>query len=114
MGCFLGVGQWRSCVLGGGSLDLHNIQLTWRDRKGTSLGVASEPRFYRAVTLSPDSTLAALTLQSTASQADASSVNIWLLDFSRGGSGTRFTFGGIIGRAVWSPDGNRIVFTSRW
>ena len=43
---------------GGGSLDLHNIQLTWRDRKGTSLGVASEPRFYRAVTLSPDSTLA--------------------------------------------------------
>ena len=98
---------------GGGSLDLHNMQLTWRDRKGTSLGVASEPRFYRAVTLSPDSTLAALTLQNTASQADASSVNIWLLDFSRGGSGTRFTFGGIIGRAVWSPDGNRIVFTSR-
>ena len=98
----------------GGSLDLRNVQLTWRDRKGTSLGVVGEAGFYRGcfsvARFNPCRSDAAKHEPASLTRA---SVNIWLLDFSRGGSGTRFTFGGIIGRVVWSPDGNRIVFASR-
>src|SRR5208282_1505365 len=37
---------------------------------------------------------------------------LWLVDFSRGTS-TRFTFGPSSGRrAIWSPDGHRIIFAS--
>ena len=98
---------WRS-----GTLDIRNVQLNWRDRKGTSLGIVGEAGFYRGVFLSPDSTLAALGVQTTKNQSDRAS-DIWLLDFSRGGSGTRFSFNGAAGGVVWSPDGNRIVFSSR-
>src|SRR5207247_8292347 len=38
---------------------------------------------------------------------------IWILDLTRGGIATRFTFGPEDDRApVWSPDGGRIVFAS--
>ena len=41
------------------------------------------------------------------------SVNIWLLELSRGGTGTRFTFGSPRDtHAVWSPDGSSIIFRS--
>ena len=96
----------------GGSLGLRNLQLTWRDRKGTSIGVVGDIGFYRGVFLSPDSALAALALQTPRNQADLA-IDTWLLDFSRGGSGTRFTFAGGTGRIVWSPEGDQIVFSSR-
>ena len=39
--------------------------------------------------------------------------NIWLVDLSRGGAGTRFTFGSAEDvDPVWSPDGSRIIFSS--
>jgi Tol biopolymer transport system component len=101
------IAYWRS-----GSSDLRNVQLNWRDQKGTSLSVVGDTGFYRGIALSPDSTLAALGLQTTKGQSDRAS-DIWLLDFSRGGSGTRFTYNGASGGVVWSTDGNRIVFGSR-
>jgi Tol biopolymer transport system component len=43
----------------------------------------------------------------------ADAVNIWLLDLSRGGASTRFTFGSLVDtNPVWSPDGSRIIFSS--
>ena len=43
---------------------------------------------------------------------DAAKADLWLYDLSRGTAATRLTFGaGISEFPVWSPDGNRIVFT---
>ena len=59
--------------------------------------------------LSPDGTLLAV----TRGTGGADTGNIWVLDLSRGGASTRFTFGSLIDRGpVWSPDGSRIIFSS--
>src|SRR5262249_50320064 len=42
----------------------------------------------------------------------SSDADIWLFDFSQNRS-TRFTFNAPSSNPVWSPDGSRIVFTSR-
>jgi Tol biopolymer transport system component len=63
---------------------------------------------FPTLSLSPDGTHAAV------SRIDAQGQNptVWLLIFSRGTS-ARFTFGSASATsAVWSPDGNRIVFAS--
>jgi len=96
----------------GGISDPRNVQLTWKDRKGANLGVVGKPDSYRGVTLSPDSTLAALAVLTSKNPAERP-IDLWLLDFSRGGAGTRFTFGGAAARFAWSPDGSRIAFASR-
>jgi eukaryotic-like serine/threonine-protein kinase len=83
-----------------------DYQLRWFDSQGKVVGTAGEPRAYISLALSPDGTRAAV------SSAEAPARTLWVLDLSRSTS-TRFTFG-VSGNqdAVWSPDGNRIVFGS--
>jgi Tol biopolymer transport system component len=82
-------------------------QLTWYDRAGKVLETAGPPGDYENLELSPDGTRVAF------SKGGYSASNIWLLDLSRGGTPTRFTFGSAsdVG-TVWSPDGSRIIFSS--
>ncbi len=97
---------WRA-----GSLNIRNVQLNWGGmRKGTSLGVVGETGFLSfAFSVAKFRTLAAAGLRN-----HRMPWTVWLLDFSRGGAGTRFIFGGTSeGSLVRLPDGNRIVFGSR-
>jgi Tol biopolymer transport system component len=83
-------------------------QLTWYDREGKVMGTTGEPGAYAYLALSPDGTRLAVTKWT---RADAA--NIWVLDLSRGGASTRFTFGSLTDtNPVWSPDGSRIIFSS--
>jgi Tol biopolymer transport system component len=82
-------------------------QLTWFDRSGKLLGVAAPAAAYNFLNLSPDGTRAAAQRLETFGNGD-----VWILDLTRGGIGTRFTFGPNDAAApVWSPDGNRIVWS---
>ncbi len=81
-------------------------QLTWVGRDGAVTGTFGSPAQYSGMTLSPDQTKAALTLNDSAGGS-----NIWIAELERGVT-SRLTFGR--GRELfplWSPDGTRIVFT---
>jgi dipeptidyl aminopeptidase/acylaminoacyl peptidase len=85
-----------------------NVQLAWYDREGKVLETAGDPGDYKELALSPDGMQLAVTkgrLEDT--------TNIWLLDLTRGGASTRFTFGSLVDASpVWSPDGSRIIYSS--
>ena len=87
-----------------------SVQLTWFDRAGKNLGTVGEPGVFDALALSPDGKQAAV------SRSDSSLLgksNLWLLDLTRGGAATRFTFDATQDDyPVFSPDGNSIAFAS--
>jgi len=84
-------------------------QLTWFDRAGKSIGALGEPVVPTTrMELSPDRKKLAINLQDPASR----NTDVWIFDVARG-LRTRFTFDPAIDSdAVWSPDGNTIVFSS--
>jgi serine/threonine-protein kinase len=85
-----------------------NSQLTWFDRRGQAGGRVAEPAIYASVTLSPDSSRAAV----TRFVPPAAARDIWLIDFAKDTS-FRFTLGPHANvEPIWSPDGRTIVFAS--
>ena len=85
-----------------------NQQLIWLDRQGKALGTVEEANLYNSVSLSAEGTRVVVSRPN----AQEPNSGLWLLDLSRGTS-TRFTFDSSISSyAVWSPDGNRIIFAS--
>ena len=81
-------------------------QLTWFDRTGKALATIGPPRAFYDIELSPDRTRLATGI------ADAGNLDVWIYDLARG-STTRFTFDPAAeSRAIWSPDGRSIVFSS--
>lgn len=71
------------------------------------MGTVGEAAKYQGLALSPDGT------QLAVSKSSGQTSNIWLLDLSRGGAGTQFTFGSARDESpVWSPDGKQIIFRS--
>ncbi len=85
-----------------------NSQLLWFDRVGKQIGALGDPAAYRSVELSPDGKRTSVSILDDGGKGE----DIWLYDVARG-LRTRFTFGPANYFAVWSPDGSRIVFSSR-
>ena len=87
-------------------------QLTWFDREGKNLGTVWEPGILGSGALSPDGKQIAVSRRE-AQPGSASKTSLWLLDLTRGGASTPFTFANSTNdNPVWSPDGSRIVFSS--
>ena len=87
-------------------------QLTWFDRAGNALGVIGPDgeHDYADFRLSPDETRVAASLVNPKMAVS----DIWLIDLVRGGE-QQLTFGPVVNlnsAAVWSPEGDRIVFRS--
>jgi eukaryotic-like serine/threonine-protein kinase len=83
-------------------------QLTWFNRTGKNLGVASAPdaNELRAPELSPDGRYIAV------DRTVQNNTDVWLMDLARGGF-TRLTSDAASDcTPVWSPDGTRIAFAS--
>jgi serine/threonine protein kinase len=80
-------------------------QLTWFDRSGKQTGVLGDLANYASLQLSPDGKRVAV-------QISGRHPDIWLYDIARG-IRMRFTVDpSAATEAVWSPDGNRLVFNS--
>ena len=83
-------------------------QLVWFDRTGTELGVVGVSGDYRGVSLSPDGTRIAVSVNAGSGEA----ADIWVFD-AVSGEGTRVTSDPADDIApVWSADGRRIAFAS--
>jgi Tol biopolymer transport system component len=89
--------------------NLFGERLTWFDREGKFIGTAGEPGLHTTFSISPNGAYVAA--EKNFGKADET--DLWLLDLTRGGASTRFTFGSLRSKSpVWSPDGSRIIFCS--
>jgi eukaryotic-like serine/threonine-protein kinase len=83
-------------------------RLTWFDRGGKALGTVGEKGFFRYPRVSPDAKHVVATFSK-----DEISNDLWQIDVNRN-IATRFTFrqDDDFWPTVWSPDGERVVFSS--
>ena len=94
----------------GGTGGAGSTQLTWFDRQGKNLETVGDPGIFLPPLffLRTEKQVAVSRLDSSRNKA-----NLWLLDLTRGGASTRFTFdAGFDAFPVWSSDSSRIVFAS--
>jgi serine/threonine protein kinase len=85
-----------------GGIEAETSQLTWYDRKGNVLARPGDPGEYSSLALSP----------SDGRLAYRRGNDLWLFEFARSGTYTKFTFGNFASSPVWSADGSRITFVS--
>ena len=83
-------------------------RLTWFDRSGKTLGTIAEYGFFRYPRVSPDGRHVVVTFSK-----DEVGMDLWQIDLARGVP-TRSTFhpGDDFWPSVWSPDSQRVVFSS--
>jgi eukaryotic-like serine/threonine-protein kinase len=99
-GGWLAISNNRTAVYAGSNAA--KTSLVWVDREGKAESLGKSQDLYRDVRLSPDGTKAAVRI----------GVNFWIHDLQRG-TRSRLTSGNASNlRAVWSPDGARIIFGS--
>jgi dipeptidyl aminopeptidase/acylaminoacyl peptidase len=85
-----------------------SLSLTWFDRDGKSLGSIGRPGTYTDVAISRSGNqVAAAFLDARSPAAD-----IWLLDARRGVSAPLTSTPGVDATPVWSPDDQRLAFSS--
>jgi eukaryotic-like serine/threonine-protein kinase len=78
-------------------------QLTWFDLDGRELDRIGKPAPFLHLSISPTGTRVMFEMREEKQ-------TVWSMDLVRGAR-TRFTFGGTLGRAVWSKDGKEIATT---
>jgi Tol biopolymer transport system component len=84
-----------------------DVQLTWLDRNGRTLGTVGPPGDYGQIVLSPDERNVALEIRDAESGYD-----LWVMDVARGVT-SRVTAGpGDERNPVWSPDGRSLAFSA--
>ena len=83
-------------------------QLVWFDRSGRQIDKLGAPADYEGYRLSPDGSRCAIEIR----DPRTGTIDVWIADISRGIT-TRLTKGDSINDSpVWSPDGERIIFSS--
>ncbi len=88
--------------------ELTGTRLLWIDRSGKETPAIDTPADYRDTSLSPDGTRVAYDVSDGNGRGD-----LWIRDLVRGVS-SRFTFDAAAEiNPLWSPDGRRIIYTSR-
>ena len=89
--------------------ELTGTRLVWLDRSGKETPVLDALADYRDTALSPDGTRMAYNIADSANSRG----DIWIRDLARNVS-SRFTFDAAAELSpFWSPDGRRVVYTSR-
>src|SRR3990172_8928900 len=113
VGSFTAIGKAHFSVAENGVLAYHahvteDALPVWLDREGNRLGALGSPGDYGTLTLSPDDQRLAFSRIDPQTGAQ----DVWLVDLSQGTT-SRFTSNPAADFfPVWSPDGNRIVFSS--
>jgi dipeptidyl aminopeptidase/acylaminoacyl peptidase len=87
----------------------HEHKLAWVDRTGREVGTLGQVADYESVEISPDAQHVAVAIRDP---ARGQNLDIWVLDLARGNA-TRVTSDRFDEfHPVWSPDGQRLVYTS--